>query len=184
MINQKLNKFMRVLLILSVFGCGNDVTIKKYALEGNWSYLEINSLEYYEVTIDSNSMSFYHLDGGFLPLKNYKLNNDTLYMKYNKKLEYGKPYIVSGSVNNLSLLNEDTGGLLVKMERIDSNEITIDRVIQNDDENHWINFEVGFLNRKNKLLGIDTLYSYDDVKKMYESNESIEDIETLKTPNE
>lgn len=161
-----MKKIIIIVFLVIFFNCEEDT--KQYDLKGNWSVVTIDSL-YYEIEVESDKMLFYNYDTGFLPYKPYEKSKDSLFIYESENKIESVGYL-------LELINDDrfnlrNNGLRMSFFRIDSLEFTFDKTQSlNNDK---LKFEVSFLNRKNKLFGIDHRYNLDSVTKVFENMKNL-----------
>ena len=176
-------KFLRIILF-SFFCLSCNEDYKKGEFIGDWSLIYPNSDSlYFEVKIDSSSITFYNPDFSTWPLKTDKfiVNGDSVKIIYSDNKEKESNYYLESLSNEKFILKTDSIESEAWFFLIDTTEFTIDKVKDLDQDKY--RFEIAYLNRRNKALGIDYFYNYDSLKIYEEKNKNLPVVEQLKLPD-
>ncbi|TSE03802.1 hypothetical protein [Aquimarina algiphila] len=147
-----------IVLVVVLSSCGKD-TGKSYDFNGNWSLVDLDST-YYEIKIQNDTIVTYHKDLSFLPLRSFYVKNDSIYLSksinnFDKKDGY---LIKEVDEKSFSLIADEFNRKMV-LKKIDSLSFTFDKL---KNYKKTLKFEIDYLNRKNKLLGLEHQYKYSD----------------------
>ncbi len=151
-------KRILILLVVILSSCVEDKS-KSYDLNGNWSLLDLDST-YYEIRIQSDTIITYHEDLSFLPLRSFYIKNDSIHLSksinnYDEKDAYLIKKIDEESFNLIA----DEYNRKIILKGIDSLSFTFDKL---KNYKKTLKFEIDYLNRKNRFLGLKHRYKYSD----------------------
>ena len=177
-------KFIRIILF-SFFCLSCNEDYKKGKFIGDWSLIYPNSDSlYFEVKIDSSSITFYNPDFSTWPLKTDKffVNGDSVKIIYSENKEKERNYYLKSLSDKKFVLKTNSIESEAWFFLIDTTEFTINK-IRNLNQDKY-KFEIAYLNRRNKALGINYFYNYDSLKIYEEMNKNVPEVEQLIVPNE